>query len=74
MGKEKFGAVCHVHCNQRAWLHALAVQVLAIAAGVGMCFSPGVAAVAGPDCLFLCGEAANLRFELVPEGLARGPG
>jgi hypothetical protein len=41
---------------------------LSVAAGVGVGFGPGVAAGARPDAFFCCGEAADLGFELVPEG------
>lgn len=71
MREEELGTIRHVHRKQLARLHALTVQVLAIAAGICIGLGPGVAAVARPDCFFLCWKTAYLGFELVPEGLAR---
>jgi hypothetical protein len=41
---------------------------LAVATGVCVGFGPGVAAITGPDGFIVRGEAADLGFELVPEG------
>lgn len=70
MCEEELGPVHHVHGEQFARLDAILMQILPIPAGVGVGFSPGVAAIARPDGFFLCGETTDLGFELVPETLA----
>jgi hypothetical protein len=70
MYEEEFRPVHHVHGHELAGLDAILQHELRVATCLRVRFGPCVAAGAAPDGFVVGWEAADLGFELVPEGRA----
>jgi len=65
--EDELGLIGEAEGDERARRNAILEEVLAVAAGVGVRLSPGVASDARPDGLFVRGQPLHLRLERVPK-------